>query len=133
MERVIKMSKSIPEGEKTVRCIVCPTGCEIHVKNVDGELIVEGHTCKRGEEYAKNEFIAPKRILTTTMRVKGGLLPLVPVRTDKPVLKEKLTDILNEIAVKEVEAPISMGDVLIENVLKLDANVIASRDLIKVS
>ena len=127
------MSKSIPEGEKTIRCIVCPTGCEIHVKNVDGELIVEGHTCNRGEVYAKDEFIAPKRILTTTMRVKGGLLPLIPVRTDKPILKEKLNTVLNEIAVKEIEAPIKMGDILIENVLDLDANIIASRDLIKAS
>ncbi len=133
MESNKNMSKSIPEGEKTIRCIVCPTGCEIHVKNVDGELIVEGHTCNRGEVYAKDEFIAPKRILTTTMRVKGGLLPLIPVRTDKPILKERLTEVLNEIAVKEIEAPIKMGEVLIENVLKLDANIIASRDLIKAS
>ena len=103
------------------------------MKNVDGELIVEGHTCNRGEVYAKDEFIAPKRILTTTMRVKGGLLPLIPVRTDKPILKEKLNTVLNEIAVKEIEAPIKMGDILIENVLDLDANIIASRDLIKAS
>lgn len=133
MERSKEMSKSIPEGEKTIRCIVCPTGCEIHVKNVDGELIIEGHTCNRGEVYAKDEFIAPKRILTTTMRVKGGLLPLIPVRTDKPILKEKLNTVLDEIAVKEIDAPIKMGDILIENVLDLDANIIASRDLIKAS
>lgn len=127
------MSESIPEGEKSIRCIVCPTGCEIHVKNVNGELIIEGHTCNRGEVYAKDEFIAPKRILTTTIRVKNGLLPLIPVRTDKPILKEKLNDVLNEIALKEIKAPISMGDILIKNVLDLDANVIASRDLIKAS
>ena len=125
------MPKSIPEGEKTVRCIVCPTGCEIHVKNVDGELIVEGHTCKRGEEYAKDEFIAPKRILTSTMRVNNGILPLIPIRTNQPVLKEKLNDILKEIAVKVVDAPIKMGDVLIKDVLNLGIDIIASRDLIK--
>ncbi len=127
------MSESLPEGEKTIRCIVCPTGCEIHVKNVNGELIVEGNTCVRGEVYAQDEFIAPKRILTTTMRVKNGILPLIPVRTDIPILKEKLIEVLNEIALKEIKAPISMGDVLIKKVLNLDANIIASRDLIKVS
>jgi CxxC motif-containing protein len=126
------MAESIPEGEKTVRCIVCPTGCEIHVKNVNGEIIVEGHTCKRGEEYAKTEFIAPKRILTSTMRVNNGLLPLIPIRTSEPVLKEKLNEILKEIAIKIVDAPIKMGDILIENVLDLGVNIIASRDLIKV-
>jgi len=126
------MTESIPEGEKTIRCIVCPTGCEIHVKNVNGELIVEGHACKRGEEYAKDEFIAPKRILTSTMRVNNGLLPLIPIRTSQPVLKEKLNEILKVVALKIVDAPIKMGDVLIENVLNLGVNVIASRDLIKV-
>ncbi len=126
------MSKTIPEEEKTVRCIVCPTGCEIHVKNVKGELIIDGHTCNRGEEYAKDEFIAPKRILTSTMRVNNGLLPLIPVRTNQPVLKEQLNNILKEIAKKIVNAPIKMGDVLIENVLDLGVNIIASRDLIRV-
>ena len=126
------MSDSIPEGEKMIRCIICPTGCEIHVKNVNGELILEGHTCKRGEIYARDEFIAPKRILTTTMRVKNGLLPLIPVRTDKPIPKEKLNEVLKEIALKEIEAPLAMGDILIQNVLKLGADVIASRDLIEI-
>ncbi len=128
---IIKMTEVLPEGEKTVRCIVCPTGCEIHVKNVNGELIVEGHTCKRGEEYAKEEFVSPKRILTTTMRVKNGLLPLVPVRTNTPIPKDKLDDVLREIATKEIEAPLTMGQILIKNVLGLNANVIASRDLVK--
>ena len=126
------MTESLPEGEKTVRCIVCPTGCEIHVKNVNGELIIDGHTCKRGEEYARTEFVAPKRILTTTMRVKNGLLPLVPVRTNVPILKEKLNEVLKLIALKEVEAPLKMGDSLIQDVLNLGADVIASRDLIKI-
>ncbi|MBN1801962.1 MAG: DUF1667 domain-containing protein [Candidatus Lokiarchaeota archaeon] len=126
------MTEVLPEGEKTVRCIVCPTGCEIHVKNVNGELIVEGHTCKRGEEYAKEEFISPKRILTTTMRVKNGLLPLVPVRTNVPIPKEKLDDVLREIATLEIEAPLIMGQVLVKDVLGLDASVIASRDLAKI-
>ena len=126
------MSEVIPQGEKTVRCIVCPTGCEIHVKNIDGELIVEGHTCKRGEDYAKDEFIAPKRILTTTMRVENGFLPLIPVRSDKPIPKDKLGETLKLIAKTQTKAPIKMGDNLIENVLDLEINIIASRDLNKI-
>ena len=127
------MSESeLPEGRKDIRCIVCPTGCLVHVENINGEVIIEGHSCKRGEDYAKDEFIAPKRILTTTMRVENGFLPLVPVRTDKPILKEKLRDALNEIALKKIKAPIKAGDILIENILGLEANVIASRDLIEV-
>ncbi|MHA1293520.1 MAG: DUF1667 domain-containing protein [Promethearchaeota archaeon] len=116
---------------KTIRCIVCPTGCEIQVKKDDsGELIFEGYTCKRGLEYAKQEYFEPKRVLTSTIRVKNGFLPLIPVRTNIPILKEKLDDALNIIANTIVEAPIKMGDILIENILNLGANIIASRDLI---
>ena len=126
------MSESkIPEGSKEIRCIVCPTGCLVHVENVNGELVIEGHSCNRGEEYAREEFIAPKRILTTTIRVENGFLPLIPVRSDTPIPKEKLQETLKEIAVTEVKAPIKMGDILIKNVIGLDANIIASRNLIE--
>ena len=124
------MSESkTPEGSKEIRCIVCPTGCLVHVENVNGELVIEGHSCNRGEEYAREEFIAPKRILTTTIRVENGFLPLIPVRSDKPLPKERLQEALKEIAITEVKAPIKMGEVLIKNVLGLNTNIIASRDL----
>ena len=124
--------QELPEGFKDIRCIICPTGCLVHVENINGELIIEGHSCKRGEVYAKDEFIAPKRILTTTMRVENGFLPLVPVRSDKPMPKDKLVETLKEIAKNQPKAPIKMGDILIENVLELNINIIASRDLIEI-
>ena len=125
------MSESeIPQGSKEIRCIVCPTGCLVHVENVNGELIIEGHSCKRGEEYAREEFIAPKRILTTTMRVENGFLPLIPVRSDRAIPMDRLRDALKEIAQAVAKAPIKMGDILIENVSGLDINIITSRDLI---
>ena len=118
---------------KVIRCIVCPTGCEIKVKKGLGEKVTfEGYTCDRGLEYAQQEFYEPKRILTTTIRVDKGILPLIPVRTDKPILKDKLKSVLREVAQVKVKAPIKMGDILIKNVLNLDADVIASRDLNKI-
>ncbi len=125
------MSESeIPQGSKEIRCLVCPTGCLVNVENVNGELIIEGHSCKRGEEYAKEEFIAPKRILTTTMQVENGFLSLIPVRSHRAIPKDRLRDTLKEIARAVVKAPIKMGDILIENVLGLEINIIATRDLI---
>ncbi|MFX1260227.1 MAG: DUF1667 domain-containing protein, partial [Promethearchaeota archaeon] len=73
----------------------------------------------------------PKRILTTTMRVENGFLPLIPVRSDKPIPKDRLRDTLKEIAQIVAEAPIKMGDILIQNIIGLDINIIASRDLIE--
>lgn len=127
------MSESSQSIVRVIRCIVCPTGCEIQVKKSEnGDINFEGYTCKRGLDYAEQEYYEPKRILTTTMRVENGLLPLVPVRTDAPILKAKLNDTLKIIAVKKIEAPIKAGDILIENILELGVNIIASRDLSKV-
>ncbi len=124
------MSESSQSVVRVIRCIVCPTGCEIQVKkNESGETSFEGYACKRGLEYAQQEFYEPKRILTTTMRVQNGFLPLIPVRTDVAILKDKLGDALKEIAVKQITAPIKAGDILIENILDSGANIIASRDL----
>lgn len=117
-----------------IRCITCPTGCLVQVKKDEkGEISFEGYTCKRGLEYAQQEYYEPKRVLTTTIRVENGYLPLIPVRTDKPILKTKLDDALNIVANTIIKAPIKMGDVLIQNILELDANIIASRDLIQKS
>ena len=126
------MSESSQSVVKVIRCIVCPTGCEIQVKNDSkGEITFDGYACKRGLEYAQQEYYEPKRILTTTMRVENGFLPLIPVRTNKPISKDKLIDALKEIAIKKINAPIKAGDILIENILGLEANIIASRDLIE--
>jgi len=125
------MSESSASVVKVIRCIVCPTGCQIQAISKGSDVVFEGYTCNRGLEYAQQEYFEPKRILTTTIRVENGFLPLIPVRTSKPILKEKLNEALNEIAKTLVNAPIEMGEILIENILGLEANVIASRNLPK--
>jgi CxxC motif-containing protein len=95
----------------------------------DGKLLMEGAGCKRGETYATNEFLAPKRMLATTVRIKGAFIPLLPVRTSVPVLKERLDEILDILARIEVEAPFKCGAVVVKNVLGLGADVIATRSL----
>ena len=117
---------------KVIRCIVCPTGCSIKVIGKDDKKVsFEGYTCNRGLEYAEQEFREPKRILTTTMKVENGALSLIPVRTDKPLLKDKLNEALEIIAQSQIKAPIKMGDILIENILDMGINIIASRNLEK--
>lgn len=63
--------------------------------------------------------------------MENGFIPLIPVRTDKPILKDKLNEVLMIIAQTVVNAPIKMGDILINDVLNSGANIIASRDLSK--
>ena len=119
---------------KYITCIGCPKGCQIKVyKNENGDIVAEDYFCKRGEEYAIQEYIDPKRILTTTMKVKNGILPLIPVRSNIPVPKDRLIDCMKVIAMIETGIPIKMGDILIPNILDINVDIIASRDLESIS
>ena len=115
-----------------ITCISCPMGCDVELEVDDDEILcMEGNQCKAGKEYVKNEFHNPTRILPTTARVKGGVLPLVPVKTDKPMPKPLLEDAMNEIAKVELEAPVELGDVVVENILDTGVDIVATRDLPK--
>ena len=44
---------------------------------------VTGNTCPRGAEYGINEVTNPVRVITSTVKVKNGEIPVVPVKTKK--------------------------------------------------
>lgn len=120
----------MPDSEtKIITCIGCPSGCQVEVTKIGDQFKVEGNECKRGEEYAIEEFKAPKRILTTTLQVQDGILPLIPVRSNNPLPKERIFDCMDYLSKIKISAPIKMGDILVTNILNLDVNIIASRDL----
>lgn len=112
-------------------CIVCPVGCQIVLKEEDGRIVeVIGAECKLGEEYARKEFINPERVLTTTVRVEGGVLPVLPVRTEKPISKKLIKDCMKKLAEVIVKAPIRCGEIVYANILDTGVDIIASRDLL---
>ncbi len=117
-------------------CIICPIGClmEVTVKHTENKktvLEVKDNTCPRGEDYAKKELIDPTRTLTTTIAVISGESPLVPVKTDGEVPKERLLDCMEIIRRKCAQAPIKRGDILIQDILATGVNVIACADISK--
>ena len=74
---------------REMTCIVCPKGCTMKIELEGKEVLsIEGHTCKRGEVYARNECVAPMRTLTTTAAVEGG--GVVAVKSDNVIPKELL-------------------------------------------
>ena len=101
--------------KKEIICIGCPMGCYLTVdyalKTIQS---VSGNRCKVGLEYAEKEISNPERTLTSTVRVKNGNLPLVSVRTKKPLPKGRIFDTMNLLAKVEVEAPIIIGDEIVE-------------------
>lgn len=116
------------EETKKIICIRCPRGCEI-VTTMDGYgsiTQIEGNFCRLGKEYVQSEMADPRRILTTSVRVKNGEKPLVPVWTEKPIPKTKVLELSETLRNIVVEAPVKIGQVIVENALGLGINVVAS-------
>lgn len=113
-------------------CISCPVGCELMV-TIDGDKIleVEDNACKLGVDYARQEIFDPKRMVATSVKVKNGFHPLVPVYTEHPIPKPMIKDILAEVRKVEIEAPVDYNQIVIENVLDTGVNIIASRNMPK--
>jgi CxxC motif-containing protein len=114
--------------QKTFTCIICPVGCEITV-TATGDTIerIEGHECKRGIPYVTDEFLNPKRILTTTVKADGAQFPVVSVRSDKPLPKNKIFDCMEVLKKTRIKAPITMGQVVVEDILDTGVNIIVTR------
>ncbi|MBN2878813.1 MAG: DUF1667 domain-containing protein [Clostridia bacterium] len=115
--------------EMEMTCIVCPVGCVMHAE-MDGENIqVTGNGCKRGYTYAVNEMTNPTRMVTSSVLVKGGDMPLVSVKTKEAVPKGKIDEIVSLIKQAEVKAPVNIGDVIIKNAAGTNVDVIATRNV----
>ncbi|MFZ3070294.1 MAG: DUF1667 domain-containing protein [Anaerolineaceae bacterium] len=111
-------------------CTACPQGCALTVLMEEGEIIsVTGNTCKKGLDYAKAEMTDPRRMVASTVKIKNGFHPLLPVYTERPVPKPMIPQVLAEIRKVELVAPVKMKSVVIENVLGTGINVIASRSM----
>ncbi len=109
-------------------CIVCPRGC--HLK-VDDNMNVTGNTCPRGKVYALNEITNPTRMITSTVAIESSELCRVPVMTSSPIPKGKIFDVMAEINKVRVKAPVKINDVIIKNVLGLNSDIIATRNILK--
>ena len=117
---------------KTVNliCIGCPMGCPLTVE-MDGEEIksIAGNTCPRGDAYARKELTNPTRIVTSTVKVAGGRLAMVSVKTASDIPKGKIFDCVKALKDVEVKAPVHIGDVIVENVANTGVNIIATKDV----
>lgn len=114
---------------RELTCIGCPLGCQLTVQMESGGISVSGNTCPRGAKYAKNEITCPKRMVTSTVRITGGEIARLSVKTETEIPKEKMTACMQEIHRVCVAAPISRGSVIIENCAGSGVNIIATKDV----
>ena len=114
--------------KKNLTCVACPLGCSITVELDDAGniLSVTGNTCKRGDAYARTEMTNPTRSLTSTVKVSGGVHPVVPVKSAAPVPKSMLFDCMKEINQITLQAPVKIGQVVIQNILGTGVDIVTT-------
>lgn len=112
---------------ENITCIVCPMGCQLQVTKLNNEYKVEGNTCKRGEKYGVEELTNPRRVITTTVRLNGSYLNLLPVKTEDSVPKGMMFEIMQELDKITVNAPVNVGDVIVENILGTGINIVSAK------
>ena len=116
--------------EKHLTCICCPMGCAITVKLENGEIVsVTGNTCKNGDQYARRELTNPTRIVTTTVRVRGGSLGAVSVKTASDIPKGKIFDVIRALKAVELDAPVTIGQVILPDAAGTGIPVIATKNV----
>ncbi len=114
---------------RNITCTVCPMGCSLIVSKIDGEYKVEGNTCKRGAKYGVEEVTNPRRVITTTVKLSGSYLNLLPVKTNDSVPKELMFDIMEVLDKVCLEAPVSVGDIIVKDILGTGVDVVSSKSI----
>ena len=111
-------------------CIGCQLGCPLTVEMKGTEVVsVTGNTCPNGDRYARKEVTDPRRTVTSTVRVLGGSLPVVSVKTAQDIPKNKIFDCMQELATIRVKAPVQEGDVIVSNIANTGVSVIATKEI----
>ncbi|HHV42635.1 MAG TPA: DUF1667 domain-containing protein [Clostridiaceae bacterium] len=110
-----------------VICILCPRGCHLRVN--PETYFVTGNQCPDGPEYAKKELQRPVRTVTATVTVNGGRFSRLPVKTEYPVNKDLIPDIMAALKNVVVSPPLNVGDVVVADIAGSGVNIVATRKL----
>lgn len=113
--------------ERKITCILCPRGCAMTVSGEVGNLQVTGNTCPKGAEYAINECTNPVRTVTSIVRINNRKDTMVSVKTEQPVPKGKMMDVMSRLRSISVSAPVKIGDVILPDVF--GTKVIATKTI----
>lgn len=105
-------------------CIVCPNGCRLQVEQNDGSVTVSGAKCKRGVNFAETELTCPTRSVTSSVKTTVKGYPVVSVRTDGEIPKDKIFPLIKKLSEYTLDKIVPIGTILIDNVLSTGVNVI---------
>lgn len=110
-------------------CVRCPRGCALVAAVDEGGAVTEvfGNACRRGADYARSEVACPLRTVTSTVPVDGShLLRMLPVRTAGEVPRDRVLDVMRELASVRAHAPVGVGDVVLQDAAGTGVDVVAT-------
>ena len=110
-------------------CIVCPNGCRLTVTRQDGQIAVSGNKCKRGESFAVGELTHPTRSVTGSVRSTVKEYPVVSVKTDGEIPKDKIFDLMSLCRDLTITQPLPIGTVLIDDLFGTGVRLVTTRDM----
>lgn len=113
---------------KELTCIVCPRGCHL---TIDDNMNVSGNFCKRGERYAKQEMLEPKRNISSTVSIISNNYDRLPVKTSCEIAKDKIFDAMKVIHSVTVKAPVRTGDIIVKSIAGTDVDIIAAKTILE--
>jgi len=119
----------MPTLTEKVICVTCPKGCTLEVTREGQTVVSILNGCKRGHEYARQELTDPRRMVASSVRIRGGLHPLIPVYTSAPFPKPRIPELLKLLREVEVIAPVKLDQTIIENALDTGISIHASREM----
>ena len=97
-------------------CINCPLGCMLTVEYEGKNIIsVTGNTCPRGDKYARQELLDPKRTVTS--------VPEIP--------KDEIFSVMEEVKKTVVSPPVRIGDVIIHNIAGTGSDLVATAEMLE--
>ena len=113
--------------EKILTCIECPMGCSIKIA-INGTKVVsiDGNNCLRGKTYVENEVFCPKRVVTST--VKTTFNKMVAVKTDAPVEKAKIFQVMDKINAICIDKKVKIGDIILKDIVA-GVNLVATSQI----
>lgn len=109
-------------------CIVCPKGCHLTVDE-NNDYAVSGYSCARGLAYGKEELKNPTRVVTSTVKIKDGLHPRCPVKTNGSIPQKLVWDAVNLLKGVELKAPVHTGDVVVKDICGTGVNFIVTKNI----
>ncbi len=110
-------------------CIACPIGCRMNVEAAGDQITISGNRCPKGEIYGREENLSPRRVVTGVVWTGSEVYPFAPVRTDAPLPRGLMRELMGALAGGKTSLPVRRGARFMEDFKGSGVNVVFSRSL----